>query len=124
MNKYLLLACGSLAGGFARYFMAGAVYRAAGSSFPHGTLAVNLLGCFLIGFFDALAEDKLFLGPDGRMLLMIGFCGAFTTFSTLILETAGLARTGQYWAACANVTISVVLGLALFRAGLLAGRVI
>jgi len=124
MNKYLLLACGSLAGGFARYFMAGAVYRVAGAGFPHGTLAVNLLGCFLIGFFDALAEDKLFLGPEGRMLMMIGFCGAFTTFSTLILETAGLTRTGQYWTALANIGASVLFGLLVFRLGLILGRAI
>ena len=124
MNKYLLLACGSLAGGLARYFMAGAVCRVAGSGFPHGTLAVNLLGCFLIGFFDALAEDKLFLGPEGKMLLMIGFCGAFTTFSTLVLETAGLTRTGQYWAAFGNIAASVIFGLLVFRLGLILGRAI
>jgi CrcB protein len=115
--KILHLLLGSVAGGLARYYLAGAVYRVTGTGFPYGTLVVNLAGCFLLGLLAGLAEDKFLLGPDARLLLMIGFCGAFTTFSTFIFETDGLLREGAWMTALLNVTVSVVLGFALFRGG-------
>jgi CrcB protein len=124
MGKWLNLAAGSLAGGFARYALAGTVYRICGTDFPYGTLAVNLSGCLLIGVLEALAEDKFLLGPEGRLLLMVGFCGAFTTFSTLILETDHLLRGGEWARAALNLGGSLVLGLLLFRAGALIVRMI
>ncbi len=124
MTKFLALAAGSLAGGFARYFLAGFVYRVFGASFPYGTMAVNLIGCFLIGFFAVLAEDKFLLGPTGRLLLMVGFCGAFTTFSTFMLETANLLKDGQTLQAFLNVALSVVAGFMVFRLGVLLGDLI
>src|ERR1700693_2480640 len=96
------LAAGSLAGGFARYFMAGAVHRALGTSFPYGTFLVNISGCFLIGLFDCLATERFALNPTARLLLMTGFCGAFTTFSTLILETSNLMKDGDFSRATLN----------------------
>jgi fluoride exporter len=115
--KILYLILGSVAGGLARYYLAGTVYRVAGSGFPYGTLAVNLAGCFILGLLAGLAEDKLLLGPDARLLLMIGFCGAFTTFSTFIFETDGLLREGEWLSALLNVTASIVFGFVLFRGG-------
>ena len=122
MTRFLMLAAGSLAGGFARYYMAGFVYRALGPSFPYGTFAVNMTGCFLIGFLSSLADKKFLIGPDGKLLLMIGFCGAFTTFSTFMLETANLMKDGQTWQAFLNVILSVVLGFLVLRLGILAGE--
>ncbi len=122
--KWLNLGLGSLAGGFARYFLAGVMYRLAGTGFPYGTLAVNLSGCFLIGFLNGLAEEKFLLGPDARALLMIGFCGAFTTFSTFVLETANLVKDGEMVKAAVNVGVSVVFGLALFILGEWTARVL
>lgn len=122
MNKWLCLLIGSIAGGFARYIFAGVVYDAAGSDFPYGTLAVNLTGCFLIGLFDSWSESKFLLGPNTRILLMTGFCGAYTTFSTFILETSHLARAGETGRALANVLISVLAGFLLFRAGAVLGE--
>lgn len=126
INAYavLSLAAGSLAGGFARYWLAGAVYRGLGTSFPHGTFAVNMLGCFLLGLFDALAMSRFVLGPSARLLLMTGFCGAFTTFSTLILETANLMKEGDFVRALLNTLGSLLFGLILLRLGALAGRLI
>ena len=115
--KLLLLAVGGVAGTFARYLLAGAVYNALGTGFPYGTLAVNLIGCFLIGFLAALAEGKLLLGPSARLLLMVGFCGAFTTFSAFMLETANLMRSGETGRAFLNVFSSVAAGFFLFRLG-------
>lgn len=118
------LAAGSLAGGFARYAMAGAVYRALGTAFPYGTFLVNMVGCFLIGLFDCLAIERFALGPAARVLLMTGFCGAFTTFSTLILETSNLMKGGDFARALLNAVGSLVAGMVLFRLGTSVGRLI
>ncbi len=121
--NFLALALGSLAGGFARYYLAGFIYRIAGTRFPYGTLIVNLLGCFLIGLFAALSERKLLLNPESRMLLMVGFCGAFTTFSTFMLETSNLLRDGEAWRALLNILVSVTAGFLIFRLGAFIGKV-
>ncbi len=117
LERGAALTAGFIAGGFARYFVALAVYGATGAGFPYGTLVVNVTGCFLIGVFDGLATGRGVLGPTGRLLLMTGFCGAYTTFSTLILETAGLLRDGELWRAGANFFGSGVLGLLVFWLG-------
>ena len=96
MDKWVNLGIGSLAGGFSRYVLAGAVHKVSGAGFPYGTMAVNLSGCLIIGFLDTLAEEKFALDPGARLLLMTGFCGAFTTFSTLNLETAHLMQNGEF----------------------------
>ncbi len=111
-------------GTVARYLLAGAVYRLAGTGFPYGTLIVNISGCFILGVLASLAEKKFILGPDARVLLMIGFCGAFTTFSTLIFETDNLVRSGQAMRGFTNIFASVILGFILFRAGSLLGEII
>ena len=122
MTHFLMLAAGSLAGGLARYYMAGFVYRALGTSFPYGTFTVNMTGCFFVGFLSSLADKKFLIGPDGKLLLMIGFCGAFTTFSTFMLETANLMKDGEAWRALLNVMLSVVIGFLILRLGLLLGE--
>lgn len=124
MTKILAIAAGSLAGGFARYYLAGFVYRLLGASFPYGTFAVNLVGCFLIGFFSVLAEKKFLMGPEARILLMISFCGAFTTFSTFIFETSNLIKDGQMGHALLNVLLSVIAGFLVLRLGVLLGELI
>lgn len=122
MSKWTNLLVGTLAGGAARYLLAGSVYSALGTNFPYGTLVINLSGCLAIGILDALAEDKLLLGPEARLLLMVGFCGAYTTFSTLILETDHLLRDGEWARAAINAGGSLTLGLIAFRLGLMAVR--
>ena len=122
MTKFLMLAIGSLTGGFARYYMAGFVSRALGSSFPYGTFAVNMAGCFLVGILSSLADKKLLIGPDEKFLLTIGFCGAFTTFSAFMLETANLMKDGQTWQAFLNVAFSVIVGFFILRLGISLGE--
>lgn len=124
MSTWTSLAAGSLAGGFARYLLAGVVYRAAGTGFPYGTFVVNGAGCLLIGMFDCLATERFALSPSARVLLMTGFCGAFTTFSTLILETANLMKGGEFPRAMLNAVGSLIVGLILFRLGTSLGRLI
>lgn len=122
MNMAICLAAGSLVGGFARWLLAGAVHGAVGSRFPFGTLAVNLSGCLLIGALHGLGEVRL--GAQGRMLLMVGFCGAFTTFSAWMLESSAMLDRGDWKGASAYLVLSVILGFALFRLGAAAGRIV
>lgn len=124
MVKFFLLAFGGIAGTLSRYALAGFTYRLMGTTFPYGTLVVNVLGCFLIGFLSVLAEKKFLLGPNARLFLMAGFCGAFTTFSTFILETDNLLKDGEIIRAFLNVVLSVAVGFVVFRLGGLLGEVI
>jgi len=124
MIKFLNLIIGGAAGTIARYLLAGLVYKFMGTSFPYGTLVVNVSGCFILGVLATLAEKKFMFNPDMRILLMIGFCGAFTTFSTLIFESDSLVRNGQAIRAFTNIFVSVILGFILFRIGVLLGEII
>ena len=123
MTKWISLLTGGIAGTAARYLLAGAVYSWLGTQFPYGTMIVNLIGCFLIGFFAVLAEEKFLLGPNARLLLMAGFCGAFTTFSAFMLETANLMKDGEILRAFLNVLISVIAGFMFLRLGVLLGKI-
>lgn len=120
MTKIVFLAIGSVAGGLARYSLGGLAHKTWGHDFPYGTMAVNLIGCFAIGLLSAISEEKFFLGENGKLLLMIGFCGAFTTFSSFMLETAHLMKDGHNLHAFLNVAFSVVAGFFLFKLGTLA----
>ena len=117
MTKILVIAVGSLAGGFARYYLTGFVSHFWGNRFPYGTLVVNLIGCFLIGIFSAVTEKKFLISPELRLLLIAGFCGAFTTFSAFMLETANLLKGGELMAAFANVIFSLGIGFLVFCLG-------
>jgi fluoride exporter len=117
VSKFLSLAIGTLTGGFSRYWLATGIYQITGAQFPHGTLAVNLSGCLAMGLLNGLSESKLLLSPETRLLLMTGFCGAFTTFSTFMLETSNLLKNGEALRALANVTVSLLAGFILFRLG-------
>lgn len=113
----LCLIVGSVAGGLSRYYLGGFVQRVSGSSFPYGTLAVNLAGCCLVGFIASIAVDRFPLSAPARILLISGFCGAFTTFSAFMVESDFLLRGGHAWAAVLNVLTSLVGGFILFRLG-------
>ena len=124
MAKWIGLAAGGILGTFARYFLSGTIHRILGITFPFGTLVVNLVGCFAIGFLAVLAEEKFLLGPTARVFLMIGFCGAFTTFSSFVLETSNLAKDGESLYAFLNIALSVILSFLVFRLGVMLARMI
>jgi fluoride exporter len=109
---YLWIGIGSAIGGCARYGLGTAVAAWSGPGFPWGTLAVNVLGCFLIGVFA-----PAFAALPWRQFLMIGFCGGFTTFSSFGLETLNLLRDGQPARAAAYVAASVAICLFAVWAG-------
>ena len=112
MVKWLLVGAGSFLGGIARFGLSGLVQRWAGASFPWGTLAVNVAGCFAIGGVLHLVEDRSLLGPDARLFVVVGLLGGFTTFSAFGWETFELLRGGQAGLALLNATGNVAAGVA------------
>lgn len=109
---------GGFIGVLGRYGLGGLLHRQLPmATFPYGTLAVNLLGCFAIGVLAGLAESRQLFGPEVRMFAFIGVLGGFTTFSTFSYETVLMLRDAEYWRAIVNVGVHVVLGLTLVWLG-------
>lgn len=111
MPTILLVALAGALGAVSRYALAGAVHRFTRTGFPVGTLAVNVIGCLLIGLLMHLVIDRQLLGPAARMALGVGFLGGFTTFSAFGFETFELLRGGSFKLAAFNVVLNVVGGL-------------
>jgi len=120
----VLIGLGGFAGAVARYLVDGAVAERTGAGFPWGTMAVNLSGSFVLGLLFALSAERAILPADIRGPVLIGFIGAYTTFSTWMLESWRLIENGSYLPAMANLGGSVVLGLLATVAGLAIGRAI
>jgi CrcB protein len=110
-GKYVLIACGGAAGAVARFVVTSAAQRLTDSSFPFGTLIVNVAGCAAIGVAAAVLAGPAFGREDYRLALVVGFLGAFTTFSAFGFETFALLMERAWWSAFANVAISNVAGL-------------
>jgi len=117
VSRLLLLAAAGAAGTLARYGLSNWVRGWAGASFPWGTLAVNALGCFLFGLALTLVREKGAISEDHATWLMVGFLGAFTTFSTFAFESSDFLRNGAMGSAMFNVAANVLLGMALFFVG-------
>jgi CrcB protein len=111
LGQLLLVGLGGFLGSTARFAFGGLVHRVVPGMFPWGTLAVNVVGCLAIGFLAGLLEMRQLLGPGQRLFLLIGVLGGFTTFSSVAVETLGLAHDGELWKAGLNVLAQVGLGL-------------
>jgi CrcB protein len=113
MESYIWIAIGSALGGVARYGCSGVAARLIGETFPWGTLIVNVLGSFVIGFFATLTgpDGRVFVGSTARQFVMIGLCGGYTTFSSFSIQTLELVHDGQWLQAGGNIAGSVVLCL-------------
>ena len=119
---YVMIAIGGAAGAVTRYVVDGLVAERASGAFPWGTLVINLSGSALLGLLFALAIERGVLPASIRGPLMIGFLGAYTTFSTLMLESWRLWEDGDAALALANAFGSIALGLAAVFVGLTIGR--
>lgn len=125
MQKLLLIAIAGGLGTLARYGISGLVQNACKDSlFPWGTFAVNAGGCLLFGLLWTVMEDRISISSETRTVILVGFMGAFTTFSTFIFDTAQLLEDSQWLVAFGNVTMQNVVGLAALFAGLALGRFI
>jgi len=119
-----VVALGGAGGSAHRYASTIGMTRWLGTGFPFGTLFVNLVGCLLAGLIFGIAEERTFLSPLVRLLLLTGFLGGFTTFSTFALETMTLVRDGSWAIALAGFFANNAGGLALALAGIYMGRIV
>lgn len=124
LQKLALLALAGGMGSLARYGLAGFVQRLSGMSFPWGTVVVNLTGCFMAGLLWSLFENRWSVSGETRTIVLVGFMGAFSTFSTLIFETSDLLRQAQWLHAAANLTIQNGVGLIALFMGAALGRLV
>lgn len=113
MESYLWIALGGALGSVARYWCSGLVAEGFGETFPWGTLVVNVVGSFIIGFFATLTapDGRWLVGGTARQFVMTGILGGYTTFSSFSLQTLNLVRDGELFRAGGNITLSVVLCL-------------
>ena len=123
MQKLLLIGLAGAFGAVARYSLGGLVQRYTGATFPWGTFVVNVMGAFLFGLIWSLVEQRLVISVETRVIILSGFLGAFTTFSSFMFETSSLIGEAQWGLALLNVFGQIVLGLAAIFLGLAAGRV-
>ncbi len=121
-QRLLLIAAAGALGTLARYGLGGLVQRMVPSGLPWGTFAVNALGCLLFGIVWSLAEERMLISGATRIIVLIGFMGAFTTFSTFAFETAQLLDDSQWLLAAANVLLHNVTGVVLIVVGMAIGK--
>jgi CrcB protein len=124
LHRLLLLALAGGLGAMARYGLSGLVQRYSGTSFPWGTLAVNILGCFVFGVIWAVATERMAMSPEVRTIILVGFLGSFTTFATFMSESHRLLADAQWLPAIGNLLITNITGLGVFILGLAVGRVV
>jgi len=117
MKIVLLVGLGSFIGGISRYLVTLFIQNKFLSSFPYGTLVVNITGCFLIGVIYGFS-DRGSMNAEWRIFLATGIMGGFTTFSSFSNETVSMLRDAQYWPAFSYVALSVIIGLAATFGGI------
>jgi fluoride exporter len=110
--KYFIVSLGSAIGGGLRYWLSSFVYKFLPLTFPFGTLLVNILGSFLLGFIIFYLDARELLSNNFKLFLTIGFCGGFTTFSTFSLETFNLIKESQFLFAGLNIIVSFIFSIA------------
>jgi CrcB protein len=117
MADYFIIGLGGFFGAVARYIVALWIGQRWGRMFPLGTFVVNVSGCFLISVLMSLFTEKFMVNPQLRLFLVIGFLGAYTTFSTFEYETGNLVKDGEWSIALANVILSVIAGFVALKLG-------
>ena len=112
MSKLILVGIGGFIGAVLRYLISGYVQNWTQSvSFPHGTLVVNITGCFLIGMFSHLVESQAGITAEMRLFLLVGLLASFTTYSTFSNETMNLLQDQKLFLALLNIGTHIILGL-------------
>ena len=121
-NQLLMIAAGGAVGSVMRFLLSNGIHRVAGRDFPYGTLSVNVIGSLLMGILYIVLVERASLGAEWRALLLVGFLGAFTTFSTFSIETLNLLENGELLKAGTNVFLSVFLCILAAWSGVIVGR--
>ncbi len=117
LANYFWIALGAVVGASARYFLSTLIARNFSSAFPYGTLLINITGSLVLGFFLVFSTERALLDPRWRLLVAIGFCGSYTTFSSYAFESFALMEQGQWLLTCINIVGSNALCLAAVLAG-------
>jgi len=117
LSNFLIIGLGGFLGAIARYMVALWIGQRWGRIFPLGTFAVNVSGSFLISLLMSLFAEKYMVNPQVRLFLVVGFIGAYTTFSTFEYETGNLVKDGEWSIALANVILSVIAGFMALKLG-------
>ena len=120
IKQCLAIGVGGFLGALSRYGVTRLIQDRVETTFPLGTLIVNLSGCFVLGFFNAVAEGRLSAG--WRLGIAVGFVGAYTTFSTLMFDSSTLMGRGEMYKAGLNLLVSLVIGLLAVRLGAVCGN--
>ena len=124
MLDFLAISLGAVAGANLRYWMSRYAVRLLGPVFPFGTLAINVLGSFVLGFFLVWTTERTIADPRWRLLIAVGFCGGFTTFSSYAYETMVFFEQGQWALLTANFVSNNLLACAGVLAGMAVARVL
>ena len=120
LSNYIWVALGAVVGASARYFLSLLIARNFSTTFPYGTLLINITGSLILGFFLVFSTERALVDPRWRLLVAVGFCGSYTTFSSYAFESFALMEQGQWLLTGVNIIASNALCLA----GVLAGAAI
>jgi fluoride exporter len=123
-NEFLVISLGAIAGANARYLLSRYAARLLGPVFPYGTLIINVLGSMIVGFFVIWTSERVLADPRWRLLVVVGFCGAFTTFSSYAFETMAYFEQGQWLLMLTNILSNNLLCLGGALAGMALARVL
>jgi len=122
--KLLGLAAGGAVGALCRYGLTGLVQESTQSTFPWGTFAVNAIGCFLFGLLWTLMAERFAISGGIRLVVLTGFLGSFTTFSTFVFETEQFIESSQWLYAGLNAVAGLGLGVVAYLLGAFLGRLV
>ncbi|HUX94105.1 MAG TPA: fluoride efflux transporter CrcB [Bacteroidales bacterium] len=124
IKTLFLVGTGGFLGSISRYVVSKFMQSIFTTAFPYGTFAVNIAGCFLIGFIFGISEKSSVITSEWKLFLAVGFCGGFTTFSTFANENLALLRDGEFFFFFLYTGLSVFLGLAATFLGVLITRIL
>jgi CrcB protein len=117
VQAYLWVSLGAVVGAGCRYFLSRYVAKVLSPDFPYGTLIINVSGSLVLGFFMIWTTERVLADPRWRLLIAVGFCGSFTTFSSYAFETFAQMEQGHWYAMAANILANNVLCLAAVLLG-------
>ena len=124
MKDFLAISLAAIVGANLRYLLSRFAAREFGAVFPYGTLAINIVGSFIVGFFIIWTTERALVDPRWRLLVVVGFCGSFTTFSSYAFETVSYLEQGQWALMLTNILSNNLLCLVAVLAGLALARVL
>ena len=124
LKNFLAISSAAIVGANLRYLLSRIAARLLGPVFPYGTLFINIVGSFIVGFFIIWTTERVLIDPRWRLLVVIGFCGSFTTFSSFAFETMAYFEQGQWGLMMVNILSNNLLCLGAALAGMSLGRVL